>query len=304
MDVEYAMCIHYPKHSGHYDLCFCDLKRYKQKDFLIDQLESKDVLEDIHVLLPVFIDSLTNEYAKPKDLIQIKAPVQKRYHPMAEEEYKERDRLKQKELNDAFAMLNVKPAIDPKPIDSHRHQSYYSESHNQQNYYNEPHKPQNYYSEPHIHQNYYNEPHKISPSPSMTGKRQVKANNTESTNLPAKNLSASNKSVSTKQLNSTRNVMQNYTKETSKNEAIDEEPLSVYEYEVLIPPENNEENFPTLSPSTTPRSVTPINGRQPKGLFKPTLGTDKPKQNRVLRIVPQKSSSPRSPMVSLSLVDR
>ncbi|KAI7884485.1 uncharacterized protein EV154DRAFT_427967 [Mucor mucedo] len=189
--VDYAMCIHYPKHSGHYGLCFCDLNRYKQKEFVIDQLDPHQVLEDIYVMLPVFIDPLTNEYARPKDLIQIKAPAQKKYQQMAEEEYRERDKLKRKEINDAFAMLNVKP-----------------------------------------------------------------------------------------------------------------EPLSVYEYEVQKLPENTEENFPSLSPSPVSRSPTPINGRRPKGLFKPTLGNEEPKKNRVIRIVPQKSYRSRSPTPSLSLVER
>lgn len=76
---------------------------------MIDQLEFQQRLEKLHVLLPAFLDPVLHEYIKPKDLIQLKSPVKKNNHKMIEKECKERDKLKQKELDDAFAMLNVKP---------------------------------------------------------------------------------------------------------------------------------------------------------------------------------------------------
>ncbi|KAG2204364.1 hypothetical protein INT47_009406 [Mucor saturninus] len=275
LEVDYVMCIHYPKHSGPYGLCFCDLNRYKQKEFVIDQLDPHQVLEDIYVMLPVFIDPFTNEYARPKDLIQIKAPAQKKYQQMAEEEYRERDKLKRKEINDAFAMLNVKPVIETKSNQSHK-----------------------YYVQ-------YSEPHYNTSSPTLTGKIPVDTNSMEFIgSLENHHTASASSSAPIRRPNYVKNNMRDSTKEVLKSESTDEEPLSVYEYEVQKLPENTEEHFPSLSPSPVSRSSTPINGRRPKGLYKPTLGNDEPKKNRVIRIVPQKSYRSRSPTPSLSLVER
>lgn len=62
-------CIHYPRKSEEYGLYFCNVNDYKYKSMIHTKLEPGEA-GNMHVILPVFIDQETNEYAKPKDLMQ------------------------------------------------------------------------------------------------------------------------------------------------------------------------------------------------------------------------------------------
>jgi hypothetical protein len=60
-------CIHYPEKSAHYGLYFCTLNQYRHKSFVYtNELETND----LNVILPVFIDKTTQEYGRPKDLLE------------------------------------------------------------------------------------------------------------------------------------------------------------------------------------------------------------------------------------------
>lgn len=127
-------------------------------------------------------------------------------------------------------------------------------------------------------------------------------------NMPANSKRLSNKTYSAEPNGTIANV-QKLISEAPVIEAVTPEPqssppLSVYVYEIPVLPENNEDNFPDLPQNPTPRSNNPVNGRQSKGIFRPTLGTDKIKTNRVIRIMPPKSSAPSSPRPLLTLLDR
>lgn len=269
MKDDHAICIHTPNNTGHYDLCFCDLNSYKHKSFINDQLSLQQNLVDIHVLLPVFLDPMTNEYVQPKDFIQIKAPVNKNLYKIIEEQQQQRNKMKEKELEDAFAMLNAKRLTDKLPSLSQPISSI--PNNNRESIY-------------------------------------VILYTKTAVNMPANSKRLSNKTYSAEPNGTIANV-QKLISEAPVIEAVTPEPqsslpLSVYVYEISVLPENNEDNFPDLPQNPTPRSNNPVNGRQSKGIFRPTLGTDKIKTNRVLRIMPQKSSAPSSPRPLLSLLDR
>jgi hypothetical protein len=64
-----TLCVHNPKNSGFYGLFFCDLSNYKHKSYVHIQLSPKQQLYTSYVILPVFLDPYTGEYAPPKDII-------------------------------------------------------------------------------------------------------------------------------------------------------------------------------------------------------------------------------------------
>lgn len=84
-------------------------------------------------------------------------------------------------------------------------------------------------------------------------------------------------------------------------------PPSVYQYEVIHVPENNSQNFPTLPSSPRPQKSARSSGRRSNKTYSPTISNEKTRVNRVIRIMPLKSSYstlflPNIP--PLSLVER
>lgn len=84
-------------------------------------------------------------------------------------------------------------------------------------------------------------------------------------------------------------------------------PPSVYQYEVIQVPENNVQNFPILPSSPSPQNSARSYGRRSNKIYSPTISNEKTRVNRVIRIMPLKSSNstlslPNTP--SLPLVER
>lgn len=177
------------------------------------------------------------QYEQPKDFIQLTVSGQRQRY-ITEQQDNERKQLKEKELNDAFSLCNIKL---PEASTSY-----------------------------------------LSASP--TTRSSPKPVKVEYITKKTKNINYHHR----------ENTQKDFTiSDSEASTSLSTTPPSVYEFETFEIPENNALNFPVLTP------------KKAKKTFTPELLSEKKRTNRVIRIVPHKSSPtslniPNTPSLSLA----